>query len=96
MPHSASGSVPVCHSRSFIRFRKWSKIRAGGSTRGGQPQLFSQIGHGGLYAMEAWHEPYASQRKSPLLAASPLPLPLRPAFRAVNEDRKAAQAAMQK
>src|SRR5204862_4596915 len=45
--------------------------------------IFLQIGHGGLYAMEAWHEPYASQRKSPLLAASLLPLPLRPAFRGV-------------
>ena len=24
--------------------------------------IFIQLGHGGLYAMEAWHEPYASQR----------------------------------
>ena len=23
--------------------------------------IFIQLGHGGLYAMEAWHEPYASQ-----------------------------------
>jgi 2,4-dienoyl-CoA reductase-like NADH-dependent reductase (Old Yellow Enzyme family) len=30
--------------------------------------------------MEAWHEPYASQRKGPLLAASALPWLLRPAF----------------
>jgi 2,4-dienoyl-CoA reductase-like NADH-dependent reductase (Old Yellow Enzyme family) len=42
-----------------------------------------QIGHGGLYAMEAWHEPYASQRKGPLLAPSPLPRPIRPAFAGV-------------
>lgn len=42
-----------------------------------------QLGHGGLYAMEAWHEPYASQRREPLLAASPVPRLLRPAFRGV-------------
>jgi 2,4-dienoyl-CoA reductase-like NADH-dependent reductase (Old Yellow Enzyme family) len=42
-----------------------------------------QIGHGGLYAMEAWHEPYASQRKGPLLAPSPLPRAMRPAFAGV-------------
>jgi 2,4-dienoyl-CoA reductase-like NADH-dependent reductase (Old Yellow Enzyme family) len=39
-----------------------------------------QIGHGGLYAMEAWHEPYASQRSGPLLAAGPLPWFLKPVF----------------
>ena len=33
--------------------------------------IFIQLGHGGLYAMEAWHEPYASQRRGPVLAASP-------------------------
>lgn len=42
-----------------------------------------QLGHGGLYAMEAWHEPYASRRKGPLLAASPVPLPMKLAFRGV-------------
>src|SRR5438105_12979302 len=42
--------------------------------------VFLQIGHGGLYAMEAWHHPYAAERKEPLLAPSPVPLPLRPAF----------------
>ncbi|HEX7168970.1 MAG TPA: hypothetical protein VF230_18475 [Acidimicrobiales bacterium] len=42
-----------------------------------------QLGHGGIYAMEAWHEPYASQRRGPLLAASPLPPFLRPAMRGV-------------
>ncbi|HVE94191.1 MAG TPA: NADH:flavin oxidoreductase [Acidimicrobiales bacterium] len=42
-----------------------------------------QLGHGGLYAMEAWHEPYASQRQGPLLAASPVPLPMKLAFRGV-------------
>lgn len=42
--------------------------------------IFLQVGHGGIYAMEAWHEPYASQRTGPLLAASPLPWFLRPTF----------------
>ena len=42
--------------------------------RGGRGHLDLQVGHGGLYAMEAWHEPYASQRRrGPLLAASPVP-----------------------
>ncbi|MGZ8762049.1 MAG: oxidoreductase, partial [Acidimicrobiia bacterium] len=45
--------------------------------------IFVQLGHGGLYAMEAWHEPYASQRRGPILAASPVPWPLRPGFRGV-------------
>ena len=27
--------------------------------------IFLQVGHGGLYAMEAWHEPYASRRRGP-------------------------------
>ena len=46
-------------------------------------RIFLQLGHGGIYAMEAWHEPYASQRQGPLLAASPLPWFLRPQFRGV-------------
>jgi len=42
-----------------------------------------QIGHGGIYAMEGWHEPYATERNGPLLAVSPIPLMLRPSFRGV-------------
>jgi 2,4-dienoyl-CoA reductase-like NADH-dependent reductase (Old Yellow Enzyme family) len=42
--------------------------------------IFLQVGHGGLYAMEAWHEPYASARRGPLLAAAPLPWFLKPVF----------------
>ncbi len=45
--------------------------------------IFLQIGHGGLFAMEGWHEPYASQRRGPLLAASAVPKLLWPAFRGV-------------
>ena len=43
--------------------------------------IWIQVGLGGLFAMEAWHEPYASQRARPLLAASRPPLAVRPAFR---------------
>jgi 2,4-dienoyl-CoA reductase-like NADH-dependent reductase (Old Yellow Enzyme family) len=46
--------------------------------------IFLQVGHGGIYAMEAWHEPFASQRRGPILAASPVPVALRPAFRGVD------------
>jgi 2,4-dienoyl-CoA reductase-like NADH-dependent reductase (Old Yellow Enzyme family) len=42
--------------------------------------IFIQLGHGGLYAMEAWHEPYASKRRGPALAASAVPTLLRPVF----------------
>jgi 2,4-dienoyl-CoA reductase-like NADH-dependent reductase (Old Yellow Enzyme family) len=45
--------------------------------------IWLQVGHGGIYSMEAWHEPYASARKGPLLAAAPLRWWLRPAFRGV-------------
>ena len=45
--------------------------------------IFIQLGHGGLFAMEAWHEPYTSQRAGPLLAASRPPVLLRPALRGI-------------
>jgi 2,4-dienoyl-CoA reductase-like NADH-dependent reductase (Old Yellow Enzyme family) len=43
--------------------------------------IWIQVGHGGLFAMEAWHEPYRSQRHGPLLAPSPPRAWLAPAFR---------------
>jgi 2,4-dienoyl-CoA reductase-like NADH-dependent reductase (Old Yellow Enzyme family) len=62
-----------------LRFRDMVRdVHAAGAA------IFLQIGHGGLYAMEAWHEPYASRRVGPLLAASPVPLLLRPMFRGVD------------
>lgn len=45
--------------------------------------IFLQLGHGGLYAMEAWHEPYASRRSGPILAAFSVPWLLKPTFRGV-------------
>lgn len=53
------------------------------AVHGAGASIWLQVGHGGIYAMEAWHEPYASQRKGPLLAASALPMLLRPAFAGV-------------
>jgi 2,4-dienoyl-CoA reductase-like NADH-dependent reductase (Old Yellow Enzyme family) len=46
-------------------------------------QIVMQLGHGGIFAMEGWHEPYASSRQGPLLAASPVPWFLRPSFAGV-------------
>ena len=43
--------------------------------------IWLQIGHAGLFAMEAWHEPYASQRQGPLVTSSPPRWWLRPVFR---------------
>lgn len=43
--------------------------------------IWIQLGHGGLFAMEAWHEPYRSQRLGPLLSPSPPRTWLRPVFR---------------
>ena len=43
--------------------------------------IWLQVGHGGLFSMESWHEPYATQRAAPLLVASKPPLALRPIFR---------------
>jgi 2,4-dienoyl-CoA reductase-like NADH-dependent reductase (Old Yellow Enzyme family) len=45
--------------------------------------IWMQAGHGGLFAMEAWHEPFASRRKGPLLAPSAPRAWLRPVFRRV-------------
>jgi 2,4-dienoyl-CoA reductase-like NADH-dependent reductase (Old Yellow Enzyme family) len=43
--------------------------------------IWLQVGHGGLFAMEAWHEPYRSRRQGPLLAPSRPRWWLRPVFR---------------
>ena len=43
--------------------------------------IWIQVGHGGLFAMEAWHEPYRTDRRHPLLAPSPPRWWLRPTFR---------------
>src|SRR3954466_8555793 len=47
--------------------------QVGEAGQGGGASIFLRLGHGGIYAMEAWQEPYASNRCGPLLAASPLP-----------------------
>ena len=45
--------------------------------------IWLQVGHGGLYAMEGWHEPYASQRAGPLQTSSAPRWYLKPVFRRV-------------
>ncbi len=32
--------------------------------------IWLQVGHGGIFAMEAWHQPYAQSRKEPIWAVS--------------------------
>src|SRR5947209_15997444 len=46
-------------------------------------RIFLQIGHAGIYAMEAWHETYAGRRVGPVLAVSKPPIHVRPALRGV-------------
>ncbi len=45
--------------------------------------IWLQAGHGGLYSMEGWHQPYAAERREALPAPSPPPWYLRPALRGV-------------
>lgn len=54
-----------------------SAVQAAGAS------IFIQLGHGGIYAIEGWHEPYAAARRGPVLAAAPLPWFVRPSFRGV-------------
>lgn len=42
--------------------------------------IFIQLGHGGIFAMETWHEPYATERRRPIIAISQPPLFMRAAF----------------
>jgi 2,4-dienoyl-CoA reductase-like NADH-dependent reductase (Old Yellow Enzyme family) len=46
-------------------------------------RIFLQIGHAGIYAMEAWHARHAAARRGPVIAVSPPPLHVRPALRGV-------------
>ena len=46
-------------------------------------RIFLQIGHAGIYAMEAWHETYARRRAGPVIAVSKPPIHVRPALRGV-------------
>src|SRR5438552_3910213 len=46
-------------------------------------RIFLQVGHAGIYSMEAWHETYARQRKGPVLAVSRPPVHVKPALRGV-------------
>ena len=41
-------------------------------------KIVTQLGHGGAFALESWHRQYATTRKRPPMAPSPLPVWLRP------------------
>jgi 2,4-dienoyl-CoA reductase-like NADH-dependent reductase (Old Yellow Enzyme family) len=75
---SSPGMTCVDTREKMLRFAPMvDAVHAAGA------RLFLQLGHAGIYAMEAWHEPYASQRREPILAASPLPWIVRPSFRGI-------------
>src|SRR3989440_6777439 len=46
-------------------------------------RIFLQIGHAGIYSMEAWHAVYARERMGPVLAVSKPPIHVRAATRGV-------------
>src|SRR5439155_7306518 len=46
-------------------------------------RIFLQIGHAGIYSMEAWHAAYARERSGPVLAVSKPPVHVRAATRGV-------------
>ncbi len=75
---SSPGMTCVDSREKMLRFAPMlDAVHAAGA------KVFLQLGHAGIYAMEAWHEPYASRRQGPILAASPLPWFVRPSFRGV-------------
>lgn len=47
-------------------------------------RIWMQIGHAGIYAMEAWHARYARERTGPVIAVSKPPVHVRPALRGVT------------
>lgn len=46
-------------------------------------RIFLQIGHAGIYAIEAWHDAYARRRQGPIIAVSKPPIHVRPALRGI-------------
>src|SRR5947208_4889042 len=46
-------------------------------------RIFLQVGHAGIYSMEAWHETYARSRTGPVIAVSKPPVHVRAAVRGV-------------
>ena len=73
---SSPGMTVVSTRERVLRFAPMVEaVRRAGAA------IWLQVGHGGIFSMEAWHEPYASNRAGPLLVASKPPLALRPVFR---------------
>ena len=73
----SSPGMTLVHTRErMMRLRPMvDEVHAEGAS------IWIQIGHAGLFAMEAWHEPYASERHEALLAPSPPRWYLKPVFR---------------
>ncbi|MGH2811808.1 MAG: NADH:flavin oxidoreductase, partial [Actinomycetota bacterium] len=46
-------------------------------------RIFLQLGHAGIYAIEAWHAKYAAERRAPVIAVSRPPIHVLPALRGV-------------
>lgn len=46
-------------------------------------RIFLQVGHAGIYAMEAWHDTWRARRTGPVVAADRPPIPVRAALRGV-------------
>ena len=46
-------------------------------------RIFLQIGHAGIYSIEAWHRTYAKQRTGPVIAVSKPPVHVKAALRGV-------------
>jgi 2,4-dienoyl-CoA reductase-like NADH-dependent reductase (Old Yellow Enzyme family) len=75
---SSPGMTRVDTRERTLRLREATDaVHTGGA------RIFLQIGHAGIYAMEGWHQTYASDRKEPLPAVSPPPIHVRPALRGV-------------
>ena len=72
-----SPGMTLVHTRDRV-LRLASMVEA---VHGAGAAIWLQIGHGGLFAMEAWHEPYASRRTEALQAPSAPRWWLKPTFR---------------
>jgi 2,4-dienoyl-CoA reductase-like NADH-dependent reductase (Old Yellow Enzyme family) len=53
------------------------------SVHEGGGRIFLQVGHAGIYALEAWHSGFAASRAAPVIAVSKPPMHVRPALRGV-------------
>ncbi len=75
---SAAGMTLVDTRAHTLRLKPVTDaVHAGGG------RIFLQIGHAGIYALEAWHSKFAAARAAPVLAVSKPRVHIRPALRGV-------------